>query len=142
MPMIEAVMADASAAFSDLERVAVCTGPGSFTGIRIGIAVARGIALGLDIPSVGVSRFEALTEGNDTVRLPGRGGVVYAQDFSEGRVMSEPRIEEGTTESRLADPVTIARLALLKDDLPRPAPLYLRDANAALPSEGPPRILD
>ncbi|MBZ0141385.1 MAG: tRNA (adenosine(37)-N6)-threonylcarbamoyltransferase complex dimerization subunit type 1 TsaB, partial [Pseudorhodoplanes sp.] len=45
MPVIETVMRDSGLAFSDLDRIAVTTGPGSFTGLRVGIAAARGIAL-------------------------------------------------------------------------------------------------
>ena len=43
----------------DLDRIAVVTGPGSFTGVRVGVAFARGLALALDIPCVGVTSLEA-----------------------------------------------------------------------------------
>src|SRR6266404_2143129 len=60
MPMIESALAEAGADFADLDRVAVTTGPGSFTGVRVGIAAARGLALALDIPAVGVRSLDAL----------------------------------------------------------------------------------
>src|SRR4051812_10809851 len=59
MPVIERVLKDAAVDFPDLTRVAVVTGPGSFTGIRIGISAARGIALACGIPVVGISSLPA-----------------------------------------------------------------------------------
>ncbi|MEM6677227.1 MAG: tRNA (adenosine(37)-N6)-threonylcarbamoyltransferase complex dimerization subunit type 1 TsaB [Pseudomonadota bacterium] len=62
-PMIEVVLSEAGLAFEALTRVATCTGPGSFTGIRAGVAAARGLAVGAGIPAVGITRFEALAAG-------------------------------------------------------------------------------
>ena len=59
MPLIYHVMQRARMAFADLDRVAVTTGPGSFTGLRVGISAARGIALAADKPAVGVSTLTA-----------------------------------------------------------------------------------
>jgi len=59
-PLIEDAMAEAGAGWHDITRIAVCTGPGSFTGIRVGVAAARGLALSLGVPAVGITRFEAL----------------------------------------------------------------------------------
>jgi tRNA threonylcarbamoyladenosine biosynthesis protein TsaB len=55
MPLLERMMQEAGIAFSTLDRIAVTTGPGSFTGLRVGIAAARGIALAADRPAVGLS---------------------------------------------------------------------------------------
>lgn len=63
MPMLEEVLAEGGATWRDLSALAVGTGPGNFTGIRISVAAARGLALALGIPSVGVTLFEALAAG-------------------------------------------------------------------------------
>lgn len=59
VPMIDNVLGDASITASQLDRIAVTIGPGAFTGIRIGLASARAMALALDIPAVGVTTFDA-----------------------------------------------------------------------------------
>src|SRR5678815_1575047 len=59
-PMAQAVMAEAGLSFDKLDRIAVTVGPGSFTGLRVGIAFAKGLALALDLPTVGVGSLEAL----------------------------------------------------------------------------------
>jgi tRNA threonylcarbamoyladenosine biosynthesis protein TsaB len=55
MPLLARVMDQAGIRFDDLDRIAVTVGPGSFTGLRVGIAAARGIALASGKPAVGVS---------------------------------------------------------------------------------------
>jgi tRNA threonylcarbamoyl adenosine modification protein YeaZ len=95
-PMIDSVLGRAGASYRDLTRVAVCTGPGSFTGVRIGVAAARGIALGRAIPAIGINRFEALAAeagGPVTVCLSGRGGTVYLQAFdAAGTAINAPKM--------------------------------------------------
>ena len=142
-PMIEEVLAEAGADFNDLTRVAVCTGPGSFTGLRVGVAAARGLALGCGIPAIGITRFEACaTPETARIALPGRGGQIYVQDFTDGSPSGGPRIEAGEAEDRLPDPVFIARLAEGRPAGARPAPLYLRGADADPPRDTPPVMLD
>lgn len=60
VPMAVAVLADAGLTFADLDRIAVTVGPGAFTGLRIALAAARGFALAVGLPVVGVTTFEAL----------------------------------------------------------------------------------
>ena len=60
---VDALLRQAGAHPSDLDRLAVGLGPGSFTGVRIGLAVARGLALSLDLRGAGVSTLDALAAG-------------------------------------------------------------------------------
>lgn len=171
-PMIDAVLAEAGAPMQSISRVAVCTGPGSFTGLRLGIAAARGLALGLGCEAVGVSRFEALAAeararhpGHPVaVILAGRPGTVFLQVFDiDGTPHAAPGIlTESVAEGAIPPLATrvgdagVAR-AILAHGLPDPAaiarlgareqagppaPLYLRGPDAALPREAPPAILD
>ena len=56
MPMLEELLAEAGIAWRIFAPLAVGTGPGNFTGVRISVAAARGLALGLGIPAIGVTR--------------------------------------------------------------------------------------
>ena len=101
MPLVARVMDRSRVAFDALDRVVVTTGPGSFTGMRVGIAAARGIALALKKPAVGLSTLSAfagpyLTE-DETVPvvavIDARHGHVYLQVFgSGGRSVMGPRL--------------------------------------------------
>src|ERR1700712_2200972 len=84
--MAEAVLAEAGVASTSLDLVAVTVGPGSFTGIRAGLALAHGIALAAGIPVIGVTVGEALAEA-----LPHLGGRVLwsAVHGRSGRVFLE-----------------------------------------------------
>ncbi|MEM7668414.1 MAG: tRNA (adenosine(37)-N6)-threonylcarbamoyltransferase complex dimerization subunit type 1 TsaB [Pseudomonadota bacterium] len=154
-PMIDEVT---GGDYSQLIRIVVCTGPGSFTGLRIGVAAARGLALGCGIPVVGVSRFEALAFGKGTVTvvLRGRGESYYIQHFKTGAAAGEPVIGALPADGTLIGdgaPGATARNGLIKPkvlleigaDRPvklPPAPLYLRAAAADPPRDPPPVILD
>lgn len=101
LPMIEQVMQDAGLDFEELDRVVTTVGPGSFTGLRVGIAAARGIALASGKPAVGISTLDALaapyiTE-SETVpivaAIDARHGNFYLQMIGAGgRKLVTPRI--------------------------------------------------
>ncbi len=103
IPMVEQVVAESGVTFGDLDLVAVTVGPGSFTGMRTGLAAARGIALARGIPVLGVTtlaavaeaarRTAAATEENRAivVALDSRRAAVYAQVFrADGMPAGEP----------------------------------------------------
>jgi tRNA threonylcarbamoyl adenosine modification protein YeaZ len=160
IPLLEELLAEAGIGWADLKALAVGTGPGNFTGVRIAVAAARGLALGLGIPAVGVTRLEALAYGLPrplAVIEDARRGQVYAQHFST----------QGPGVAQLTDPVlptcpvtgsaagaralppamplaeAIVRIAVTRAASPqsRPAPFYLRGADAAPPADPPPVIL-
>lgn len=150
LPLIEAVLAEARCGYGDLDILAVCTGPGSFTGVRIGVAAVRGLALSLGVPAVGVSRFDlarALAPDVCAVRIPVRGGITLVQAYdAAGLPDGAPRTESGAAVDVLPDPVLIGRIAAARaasgEPIGRPAPLYVVGPDAALPSAPPVRILD
>lgn len=101
MDYIERAMTQSGIAMADLDRVAVNVGPGSFTGVRIGVSAARGFALALDRPAVGVSAFDALASevavshpGQPVlVLLEAHRGEIYAQAFgSDGLATTGPMV--------------------------------------------------
>lgn len=63
LPMIDEILKNSGYTIDDVELIAVSKGPGSFTGVRIGIATAKGLAFAKNVPIVGVSALEALAEG-------------------------------------------------------------------------------
>lgn len=62
MPLLETMLAEAALSFADLDALAVTVGPGTFTGLRVGLAAARGLALARALPLVGVTTLEAVAE--------------------------------------------------------------------------------
>lgn len=90
MPMIEAVLHAAGAELKDLDAIAAVTGPGSFTGVRIGVATAKGLAHGIGLPCIPVDALEALSASAgsfDGVICPiqdARAGQVYGAAFRAG----------------------------------------------------------
>ena len=101
LPLVLATLNDAGRSFADLDLLAVTIGPGAFTGLRIGLAAARGLALATGLPCVGVTTLEAMaaavpasaTGGRRLlVALDSKRGDVYAQVFIEGEAASEAAV--------------------------------------------------
>ena len=70
LPLVEELLAEAGWPLQSLDRIGVGVGPGSFTGLRIGVALAQGIALGLNCPVVGVSSLQAMAFAAPASDLP------------------------------------------------------------------------
>ncbi len=91
MATIDSALAAADLDLSDVERIAVTVGPGSFTGIRVGVAAARGLALSLGIEAVGVSTLATLANLADETGRPvlaamdAKRDEIYLQRFSAAR---------------------------------------------------------
>ena len=93
-PLVAEVMAEAGGVgFDQLDRIAVTIGPGSFTGLRVGLAFAKGLSAALAIPAVGVGSLEALAQphkGRVFAVLDAKRGQVYLQAFADGAAVSAP----------------------------------------------------
>ena len=90
-PMLEELMGEADMAWRDLDAIGVGVGPGNFTGIRISVSAARGLALSLGIPAVGINTLEAIfhiagrPSRRTAVFLPAPKGSTYFQVFAGGQ---------------------------------------------------------
>jgi tRNA threonylcarbamoyladenosine biosynthesis protein TsaB len=112
MPLIARVLDRAGIAAGNLDRIAVTVGPGSFTGLRVGIAAARGIALAAGKPAIGLTTLTAfaapLIAGDDTLpvvsAVDARHGHVYLQVFGPGGLtLVKPRL------ASVADAIRVSR---------------------------------
>ena len=101
LPLIDRLVARLDGGFDALSRIAVSIGPGSFTGIRIGVSAARAFGLACGVPVVGVTTLAALAapligragEAKIIAAIDARHGRVYAQGFSAaGKTLSQPAL--------------------------------------------------
>ena len=81
-PMVQDTMKMAGVGFTDLNRIAVTTGPGTFTGVRIGLAMARGIGVALNIPVSGINSLAAIAANEAMKNIP----IVVAVDARAGEI--------------------------------------------------------
>jgi tRNA threonylcarbamoyladenosine biosynthesis protein TsaB len=101
MPLVARVMHDATLEFAELDRIAVTVGPGSFTGLRVGVSAARGIAVAAGKPAVGLTTLAAyaapyIAADDETpllAAIDARNNQVYMQLFGTGgRTLTQPRL--------------------------------------------------
>jgi tRNA threonylcarbamoyladenosine biosynthesis protein TsaB len=96
IPMLVELLDEAGLEFSDIDRFAVTTGPGSFTGIRVALAAAHGLALGTGKPIVGITVFEAMAAASTgpsrlLVAIDSRRAELFVQLFDPAGVpLTEP----------------------------------------------------
>jgi tRNA threonylcarbamoyladenosine biosynthesis protein TsaB len=94
--MAQSIMAEAGMGFPAIDRVGVTVGPGSFTGLRVGLAFAKGLGLALDRPVVGLGVLEALAldagGGFVAAVIDARRDQVYLQVFDGGRALMAPDV--------------------------------------------------
>lgn len=154
MGLLQEMLSAAGLGWRDLDGIGVGTGPGNFTGIRIAVSAARGLALGLGRPAIGVSGFEVLAHDLPrpvTAEIAAPRGQVYRQVLGPEGAEPPRLLPEGTPREAGAAPqvdaqeavARIARIAAgrLATPQPRPAPLYVRGADAAPPRDPAPLLL-
>lgn len=115
-PMAQEVMAQAGLPFSSLQRIGTTVGPGSFTGLRVGVAFAKGLGSALGVPAVGVGSLEALAteaQGMVAAAIDARRDQLYLQVFEDGEALMAPDVLPlGTAAARLAE-LTMGRMLTL-----------------------------
>ena len=147
-PAIDELLARNGVTYADLTRIAVTTGPGSFTGLRIGLTAARGLGLALDIPVVGVPTLLAISLGGGPMprspccSMPGAARPMSSPSPAPG--MPDRRAAAAAdarrsrlagadviTDSPVADIAPLARFAATADPAAFPPDAaYIRDADA------------
>ena len=151
MDIIVDVLKTSGVTLQDVSRTGVGTGPGNFTGIRISVSAARGFALSLGIPAIGVNGFDATLYGqrNDAIAcLP----AIRDQIYFSGQGLN-PKLGDHDQAAQLGRPLidrpdpaqlvkNIARIAENADRFDRPVPMYVKPADAAPARDLPPKVLD
>ena len=127
MLMAEDLLKNCGAAVSDLTAVAVAAGPGSFTGVRIGVSAAKGLAWGKELPCYGVSTLEAMALGLGVQD----GYILPTMDARRNQVYTALFVAENGCVSRLFEDSAIA-LSELKEKLPSDKPIFLVGDGSAL----------
>ncbi len=154
MPLLQEMLAGAGAEWRDLTAIGVGVGPGNFTGIRISVSAARGLALGLSVPAVGVSTLEAhdrpgilpaVAAPREHVYIAPPNGAPALLPLAEAQKLAGQlglTLDAASAPRQLTE--TIARIAgqRWQTTTEPPAPLYIRPADAAPSRDTPPVLLD
>lgn len=147
MPAIKQLLEECSVVISDLDKIVVSAGPGSYTGLRIGVTIAKTLAWDLKIPIIGISSLAAIA-GNfvltDTPVMPiidARRGNVYGAIYERGKVVvSDQHIDLEELLQKVSDNIIIAGVysPLLKEKIEKElgkraifAPIQLNYARAS-----------
>lgn len=150
--LVSKTLSDASLSINDLDFLSVTVGPGSFTGIRIGISLIQGIASVINKPILGLTTLEVMaykTTGKLKSIMDAGKGEVYAQDFLNGNAISDIKFEDpnnlnlekciGVYKDMKQYPSAINVVKLAHDKLSNPQlviptlkPLYIREPDAVV----------
>jgi len=153
-PMVQVLLKQAGIVPGALDRIGVATGPGSFAGTRVGVAFARGLALALEIPAIGISTFDAITKmatlphlatvpaPQDRVYIAPQGAAPALVSMEEAHAIGLPLALPPAPAELVVAMARVARARLVAGAvLPPPAPLYIRAADAAPARDAPPVML-
>ncbi len=150
LPLIERLLKKAGLGWNDLDAIAAASGPGRFTGIRIGMSFAAAAGFQLKIPALAISRLAAAAGRSKAERtlgaLPGWKDEVYTQEYRKGRSVgaaawTAPKdwpafrdaaersgLEVSYGETSAADLLPVARALLAAGKIPPFKPFYLKPA--------------
>jgi tRNA threonylcarbamoyl adenosine modification protein YeaZ len=134
LPMIEHLFAQAGCRLADLDAIGVTRGPGSFTGVRIGVATAKGLAYGLNVPLVAVTTLEAMAAAM-LADQPDRNWAVPALDARRREVFAAVYRRRGPWVELIAPPQALSAnlwWAQLLEVLPDPETPVWGGSGAAL----------
>ena len=159
-PVLAEMLEGAGLDWGSFDAIGVGTGPGTFSGVRIAVAAARGLALARGVPAIGVSALDAAAHRRGPcaavaqagrgwlgLRRPGEAPVLVAEDGAEAAAEGLPLVGWAPGAEAPAEPlaVIVARLASARlaegPPFERPAPLYLRPPDAAPAREAPPVVV-
>lgn len=156
IPMVNEALAAVGVSYADLDAIAVAIGPGSFTGLRVGIAAARGLALASGKPVLGVTSFAAAYQAahckaDAYIVLESKRDELYGQAIAAGGAMvGEPTMLSAeahlaaagaravitdmpdlgatlvTPDKMVAAVAEVAAILLAKNEMPEAAPFYVR----------------
>lgn len=123
LPMAEDLLKNAGLSMKDIDAVAVAHGPGSFTGVRIGVAAAKGLCWGADKPGIGVSTLEAMAWGADCAA---EGSIICCtMDARRNQVYNALFTFEGGVPKRLCPDRAIALAELASELKEQEKPIYV-----------------
>jgi len=154
LPLVERLLKKAGLGWKDLDAIAAASGPGRFTGIRIGLSFAAAAGFQLKIPALAISRLAAAAGLGDRVlgALPGWKDEVYSQEFRKGKAAGEaawtapkdwPDFRAAAEkrglnvllrEATAADLLPVAEKLLAAKKIPPFKPFYLKPASYERPS--------